>query len=65
MSYRARAIGTLIVAFIFLIIAISFLLYGQGKNQYIDAILGGIGALIFFILSFYVFRTREKKKIVD
>jgi predicted lysophospholipase L1 biosynthesis ABC-type transport system permease subunit len=63
MSYKTRATGTLVVAFIFLAIAISILLYGQGKDQYIDAILVAIGALIFFMLSLHIFRQGRKRKL--
>ena len=63
MSYKTRATGTLVVALVFLIIAISTLIYGQGKDQYIDAILVATGALIFFMLSLYIFRQGRKRKL--
>ncbi len=63
MSYKTRSIGTLVVALVFLAIAISDWLYGQGRDQYIDAILEAIGALIFFMLSLYIFRQGRKRKL--
>lgn len=63
MSYKMRTFGTLIVAFFLLIIAISFWLYGQGSNRYIDALLVGLGALIFFALSIYMYKQRQKRNL--
>ena len=63
MNYKTRATGTLVVALIFLAIAISILFYGQGRDQYIDVILVAIATLIFFMLSLYIFRQGRKRKL--
>jgi hypothetical protein len=61
MNYKTRATGTLVVALIFLALAVSTWLYGSGRDQYIDAVLAGIASLSFFLLSFYIFQQGEKR----
>ena len=63
MTYKTRSIGTLAIAVIFLIVTFGFLLYGQGKDQYIDVILEGIASLLFLLLSLYFYQKGRKGRM--
>ena len=58
---RISSVFLCIVALFFLGVAIVVWIYGPVSNRSIDALLLGIGALVYFILALYMFQKGGKE----
>lgn len=62
MRDTTRALGTLVVAVIFLIVASGFFMSGQSTKQYIEGVIVTIVSLGFFMIAWYYFQRGRKEK---